>query len=428
MKKILIASYYFPPCNVVSAPRVKSFAENFKEHGLYPIVVTRHWKGDEISTEGYEGENLAPPTVTKYDNFTLIQLPYRAQLNRIYHRPFFATKASKLLLYLFLYAVGNINPKCNAFDCFSDYLHEYLRETQVDYILATGFPMNTFKLAHRLAKEFDKPFIADFRDLWDNNLLADNYQPSLVVRLQNFIYEFYLRTWLKSASLITSVSLPLADEVRRLAPHAKSLVITNGFERELFAQASQNFPPPTNKFIFSVIGTLKPNQDLSVMLDGLKLFLTDKNLADIDLNFIGTTEFKDVAELIENGLPPACTRVSDRIPRESAIEHMCRSHVLFYAGWRGHRGIASGKIYEYLGARRNILIAPNDKDVLERIIVETAAGKIADSAQELADIMNAWFVEWKLTGKLEYGGVAKQIENYTRERQAEKLATEILKL
>jgi hypothetical protein len=222
--------------------------------------------------------------------------------------------------------------------------------------------------------------------------------------------------------------LPLADEVKRLAPHAKSLVITNGFERELFAQASQNFPPPTNKFNFSVIGTLKPNQDLSVMLDGLKLFLTDKNLADIELNFVGTTEFKDVAELIEKSLPPACTRVSDRIPRESAIEHMCRSHVLFYAGWRGHRGIASGKIYEYLGARRNILIAPNDKDVLEKIIAETGAGKIADSAQELADILNAWFVEWQSTGKLEYGGIAEQIENYTRERQAKILAAEILKL
>ena len=152
MKRILIASYYFPPCNVVAAQRVQSFADNFKKHGLYPIIVKRHWNGDENSTEGYESKNLKPPIITETGNYTLIQLPYRAQLNRIYHRPFLASRTSKMLLYSLLYSAGTINPKCNAYDCFYDHLKSYLSENPVDFILATVFPMNTFNLGQKLTQ------------------------------------------------------------------------------------------------------------------------------------------------------------------------------------------------------------------------------------------------------------------------------------
>lgn len=429
MKKILIASYYFPPCNIVAAQRPQSFADNFKKYELYPIVVTRHWNGDENSTTGYESENLKPPTIMELENFTLIQLPFKAQLDKFYYRPLMKSGAGKMLLYTALYSVGTVNPKNNAFACFYDYLVEYLSSNPVDYIFATGFPMNSFKLGHYLGKKFGKPFIADFRDLWDNNLLAENYQPPLANQLQNVFYDVYLRKWLSTTRLITSVSQPLIDEIKRLAPpQAKTLVVRNGFEEKLFAEARKLNEPARDKFVFSVIGTLKPNQELSIMFDGLKTFLADKNLCEIELNFIGTAEFSEVQMLIENTLPRECTRVTERIPRELAIRQMLESHVLFYAGWRGHRGVASGKIYEYLGAERNILIAPNDRDVIEQIINETSAGKIADTSEEFTNILNGWFEEWNTTGKLSYSGKPEKINNYTREKQAANLAQAILSL
>lgn len=428
MKKILIASYYFPPCNIISAQRAQSFADNFNKHGLYPVVVTRHWNGDENSTTGYESENLKPHAITENENYTLIQLPYQEQLNSFYHRLFLKSHAGKLALYLSLYSIGTINPKCNAYDSFYDYLSGYLEKNPVDYILATAFPMNTIKLGSFLAEKFDKPFIADFRDLWDNSLLAENYQQSFASRIQNFFYESYLRKWLKVAKLITSVSEPVSDEVKRLAPHAKSVIVTNGFEADLFDDARNRYNPPPDKFVFSVIGTLEAKLDLSVMLDGLKLFLTDKDVSQIRLNFIGAAAVPEVREVIESQLPAESVSVTSRIERSEAIKKMLESHVLFHAGWRGFRGMASGKIYEYLGAGRNILIAPNDHDVMERIVSETVAGKLADSAEQFAEIMDGWFAEWKANGKIEYHGDNEKIQIFTRENQAEKLALEILKL
>src|SRR5687768_6104456 len=104
MTTILIVSYFFPPCNIVAAQRIKSFADNFKKFGLYPVIVTRHWTGEENSTAGYESENLDPPTVTDFDTYTLIELPYAARLARFYHYPFLTFRPGNLLLYTFLYA------------------------------------------------------------------------------------------------------------------------------------------------------------------------------------------------------------------------------------------------------------------------------------------------------------------------------------
>lgn len=424
VKKILVISYYFPPCNIISAQRARSFAENFKQHGLHPVIVTRHWKGDETSTAGYESENLSPPAITEFDDYTLIQLPYAAQLNGPLQRALEGNRAGKLFLYSLLYASGTINPKCNADAAFGDYLEGYLSKNPVDYILATAFPMNALKLGSRLAQKFNIPFIGDFRDLWDNALLSKSYSPTLPQRLQNAFYEFYLRKWLTSVKLVTAVSEPLFDEIGRIAPNVKKLLVTNGFEASLFEKARGQFEPSGDAFVFSVIGTLEPKLDLSVMIDGLKLFLVDKSQGEVRLNFIGVEAFPEVAARLKNDLPSA--KITGRIDRGEAIRMMTESHVLFHAGWRGYRGMASGKIYEYLGARRNMLIAPDDRDVMHKIVTETRSGKLADTPEEFAAVMNDWFAEWRSTGRVEYYGIELQIENYTREKQAEKLAREIL--
>ena len=426
VKRILIISYYFPPCNIVSAQRARSFAENFKRHGLYPVIATRHWTGDENSTAGYESENLSPPAVTEFEDYTLIQLPYAAQLSGPLQRALTRNKTGKHFLYSLLYASGTVNPKCNVDATFGEFLDAYLSKNPVDYILATAFPMNALKLGSRLAQMFTVPFIADFRDLWDNGLLSKNYSPPLPERLQNAFYEFYLRRWLAPARLITAVSEPLFGEIDRVAPQAKKLLVTNGFEGSVFADARERFAPSGDAFVFSVVGTLEAKLDLSVMIAGLQRFLAVKSSSDVRLNFIGAEAFPEVAARLKNELPLA--RVTGRISRDEAIRITAESHVLFHAGWRGYRGMASGKIYEYLGAGRNILIAPDDHDVMHKIVTETRAGKLVDTPDEFTDVMNGWFDEWKATGSVAYKGIDSKIEYYTREKQAEKLARAILEI
>ena len=89
-------------------------------------------------------------------------------------------------------------------------------------------------------------------------------------------------------------------------------------------------------------------------------------------------------------------------------------------GWKGWKGIYSGKIFEYLGAKKNILIAPNDGDVLEKLINYTNSGKLANTPQEMTAILSNWYSQWK-RHEIEYHGIDKRINEFTRESQAEKV-------
>ena len=43
MEKVLIISYFFPPCNLTASRRALNWAQNLREFGYDPIVITRKW-------------------------------------------------------------------------------------------------------------------------------------------------------------------------------------------------------------------------------------------------------------------------------------------------------------------------------------------------------------------------------------------------
>ena len=44
MQKVLIISYFFPPCNLTASQRVVSWAKYLHKSGYYPIIITRKWE------------------------------------------------------------------------------------------------------------------------------------------------------------------------------------------------------------------------------------------------------------------------------------------------------------------------------------------------------------------------------------------------
>lgn len=427
MKKVLIIAYFYPPLNAIGPVRPASFADNFAQHGLYPIVITRHWKGDEKTYQDACVDNLSPLEITENEQQTVIRLPSVAGLGGFLNRFRNFPLVEKTLMSVFA-LFGEFHVKNNAYECLYDYLQNYLKQNKVDYIFATALPLSSIKLGHKLSVQFKIPFIADFRDLWDNNILENNYAPGLVTRAKNAVYEFYIKKWLKSAVLLTSVSESLLEEVHRLNPKAETTVIMNGFEEKLFSDLDKLKVEGKKKFVFSVIGTLYPRQDLSILISGMKLFLADKNLDEIQLNFIGTAYFEEVKQFLESNLPKQCTLITDRVKRDEALRILANTDVVFHAGWKGFRGIVSGKIFEYLGSKNKILIAPSDGDVMQKLISETKAGKTADTPEEFAAALNEWFAEWKSLGFVPYTGDFEKVLSYSRENQAAKLASRIAAL
>ena len=423
MYRVLIISYYFPPGNGVGSWRPYSWFKHFPDNNIQTTVITRHWNGNEKLWDDWISENNKSVSVERFDDSVIVRLPYKySALKKIVQSRWFRISGLSKLAHLLLEFAGRFSIEIDACHAFKKYITEYLKENNFDAILVSSPPLNTIRLAHELSLQYNIPFIADFRDLWTNDELIVNYNPELSRKIRNGLIKFYLKKWLKNAAFVTTVSSPLAKKISGLTTK-ETLEITNGFEQELFHNQSEK--PRREVFTVSVIGTLHPKQDITVMIKGFKKFLGIVPEKKVRLNFIGVEAFKSVADEIKKRLPGESIFATPRISREEAIRYTMQSHVLFYPGWKNYQGIYSGKIFDYLGARRNILIAPGDDDVIDNIVLKTGAGKISNSADELCDALMQWYDEWEKAGELIYFGKDELINKYTREGQAKILAAKI---
>ena len=94
MQKVLIISYFFPPCNFVGGERTSFWAENLSKFGFYPIVITRNWNENQI-------------TITekvKKNNFSILL----EKKHEIYYLPFKLSIRDRLSNYKFLKNIKNL--------------------------------------------------------------------------------------------------------------------------------------------------------------------------------------------------------------------------------------------------------------------------------------------------------------------------------
>jgi hypothetical protein len=370
-------------------------------------------------------ESKKTMVVERTEQSTVYYLPYTHSLlakvmnSSVYKIPGF----SKIYHFLVLLS-GRVMIEIDAFYSFKTFLKTHLKEHHYDAVIVSAPPHNLVRLGYYLLKKFQLPFIVDFRDIWNNDELEIDYQPDFSQRIKNSINRFFMKKWLRKAALVITVSDALAQRLRSITDR-KVLEVTNGFEAELFS--GKNQLPSADVFTISIIGTIYPKQDLSVIIDGLNKFISivGKN---VKLSFIGIESIEEVAKRVKASLPAECLYTTPRLSRTSAIDYTLTSHVLLYAGWKQYKGIYSGKIFDYLGAKRNILIAPGDNDVIDHIVLQTQAGKIANSADAFSSILTEWYKEWKEKGRLAYEGKEELINHHTREHQAKILATHVRSL
>lgn len=55
--------------------------------------------------------------------------------------------------------------------------------------------------------------------------------------------------------------------------------------------------------------------------------------------------------------------------------------------------------------------------MLNNLINSTKSGIIAENEIEVSDVLDKWFNEWQLNGKLTYNGIDNEIVKYSREAQ-----------
>lgn len=425
MIRTLIISYYYPPVNHVAAQRALALQRYFPRFGIEPLIATRHWSKNDNSWESYFDSANLPFETEDFDCGKVLRLPFNSSqgyslsrnLGKPVHQAYIVGKS----------IFGRTQPEIELFSDFYQPLLDYLRANAVDVVLATFQPAGALRLAQKLANDLEVPFVADFRDVWNPSAFAGRNSPvNNRQKVLNSIQEFYLKRWLRGAALVSAVNQPIVDKLKFLCPEIDRFVeVSNGFDEEKFGLIEAQI---RSSYTISIVGTVYPNTDMTIFFEGMKRFLQDKKESEVLLNFVGAGAVPESVEKLRRNLPFECLRISDRVPHREAIRELKSSHVLFDVGWKGFKGITPGKIFDYLGARKNILIAPSDHDTMEKIVTETGAGRTADTVEEFVEILEGWYREWKETGSIAYHGDEEKIRFYTRENQTAILAREILKI
>lgn len=425
MQKILIITYYFPPVKGAAPWRPYSWAKEFKKYGLAPTVLTRHWKGDESHWDDFVKENNTPISYEVNDDFDMYHLPSaKLPLLKQLENNLLKLKLFSKVFYFFTNLLGYHNTETDGYTTFKSFLKSHLSVTTYDYILVTYPPSNLLRLLPLLKKISSAKIILDMRDLWNNHILDVDYDPGFSQRFLDASSEFYAKKYLKLSDLITGVTPSFLPTLSKLS-NQNCLLIYNGFEQYLFDSIKK---VSSTKFRISYIGNLYPVMKLDLILDGLNLFLYDKDPEKIELKFIGAGSSSIMKTLISNTLPDQFLTIEPMLAKEIAVQHTVNSEVLLQYGWKGFKGMIGTKTFDYIASGNNILLAPGDEDIVDDLILKTKTGKSVETAQQFSDVLNHWYNEWLLTGELKYVGDKKEIRFYSRENQAALLAENIKKI
>ncbi|MFC1931511.1 glycosyltransferase [Chloroflexota bacterium] len=295
---------------------------------------------------------------------------------------------------------------------------EFLQKEKVDAILSSSSPVTSHLIARELKIKHKIPWVADFRDLWSQN---HDYQYSFLRRLRDRRLE--LKT-LSMADALVTVSELWAEKLRGLHRGKSVFSITNGFDPE-----EVNIPPAnlTPKFTITYTGTIYTGkQDPTKLFEVLRDLVLEKSVepGDVEVRFYGTKLAWLDKEIKRYGLSDVVKQYG-HVAKEVALEKQKESHLLLLLDWDdpNEKGVYSGKVFEYLGARRPILaIGGSIGDVVHKLLIETKAGIQATNLPTAKKVLVKLYQEYKLKGKVVYNGIEGELNKYSHREMASKFS------
>lgn len=266
---------------------------------------------------------------------------------------------------------------------------ELLAREHFDAILSTSPPETTHAVAARVHGSI--PWIADLRDPWQRDGWSP--KPPMLAALDRVLEPRTLR----GASAITTVSEPIADEIRARYPNIPVYAIPNAFDERDFA----NVPfadPQVATFVYA--GQLYDGRrDPRPFLDALSEVLRDGLVRhdEVRADFYGD-DSQWLRDAIRRRALGGNVRVHGKRTRTEILEiERAATRLMLYL-WDdpSERGTYTGKLFEYLGARRRILaVGGPERMVIDDVLERTGAGERYRTVAGIRDAIVQAVHEWR---------------------------------
>lgn len=394
--RLLVISYFFPPFNSIGAVRVGKIAKYLHQGGHDVRVITARDQPLQatLPLEIPAANVIATPWLNVNRPAELVLGGRRRVAERGYAPapgkagPLRAMVRSAGGLYKSLLNVpdGEIGWLPYAWRAAS----RLIREWKPDAIYASSQPVTSLLVAHRLSRRFGVPWIAELRDLWTDN----HHQRHGPLRLG--LERTLERRVLSSAAGMVTVSEPLAETLR--ARFAKpAAVVLNGFDPDDYPEPAPRPREAPLRIVYT--GMVYPGrQDPSPLFQALRL-LDDPGR--VEVVFYGRYQHA-VEELAAQHGVGEQVRAAGAIPYEESLRAQREADVLLSLMWPdpSQRGIYTGKLFEYLGARRPVLGVGLAMGVAAELIQERGVGVVLQTPEQIAAQLRRWLAEKEERGAI----------------------------
>jgi HEPN domain-containing protein len=297
-----------------------------------------------------------------------------------------------------------------------------LQNEDINAIISSSSPVTSHIIAKELKNKHKIPWVADLRDLWTQNhsYHYGNIRKFFELRLE-------LKT-LQQADALVTVSPLWAEQLRTLHRGKKTYTITNGFDPDKMSTGQVDL---TSKFTITYTGLIYTGRhDLSKLLAALHNLISDgsMNPSDVEVRFYGPENELLAKEIEEYGVS-TIAKYHGMVPQEIAFEKQRESQILLLLNWevrwrdQREKGWYPQKVFEYLAAQRPILATGGfGDDVVKELLDEINAGAYAPTVEDIKSILRELYSEYKLKGKIDYGGDVEKINKYSHREMARKFA------
>ncbi|MGV6846678.1 MAG: glycosyl transferase family 1 [Lutibacter sp.] len=423
MKKVLIITYYWPPAGGSGVQRWLKFVKYFRNYNIEPVVFTAQNAAYPILDYSLENEI---PASTQVVQQKIIE-PYKwlsafKKSNR--ESSGFLDNNKSIFTKLKHYIRANcFIPDARIFWVKPSVkkIEKVLKSQKIDTIITTGPPHSVHLIGLKIKKRQAINWIADFRDPWTeidyfHHLPLTNSSKRKHLQLEQDV--------LKNANLVTVVSPYMQKKYKKINPNVE--VVTNGYDQI----DGNNQIQLDEDFSITHIGLMNADRNpvklWKVLSEICKQNKTFKQKLKIKL--IGLVD-ETVKNSIEKYQLKNQVVYNSYLPHQKIAEYQKQSQVLLLVVNKVPfaKGIVTGKIFEYLIAKRPILaIAPENGD-LAKIIKSTQSGLVTGYENEklMKEVLLNYFNQFE-KNQLKVNSV--NLEQYHRKNLTENMSKLIYNL
>ncbi|MDZ7402003.1 MAG: glycosyltransferase family 4 protein [candidate division KSB1 bacterium] len=397
-------AYYFPPSGGAGVQRTLKFVKYLPSVGWEPVVLTAR----DADYPAYDESLLAelPPKLTVYRSY--IPEPYQL------YRKLTGRQMNEAV------DIATLSRDAVQKKKFSERLAEWIRGSffipdarvgwlpfavalglkaikheGIDVIYSSAPPYTCHLIGYWLKKLTGRPWVADFRDSWVG-WLSSAKRPKWPDKFDRYLEHSVL----KSADRILTVSSGIAQDLGGRHPElvdGRWLLLPNGYDGADFEGVSAY--PPNDKMVITYTGSLYGHRNPESLLQALAELLTElpELQQQLQLTFVGRIG-GFIEDMLRQPTFQGMVEIIPYVPHQQSIQYLLASHVLLLIidDAPANKGILTGKLFEYLGARKPILALAPEGDAAE-LICELKAGIVVhpSNIQQIKEALRNLYLRWK---------------------------------